>query len=68
MRIFTLVLFAALLAGRLPAADIRPLDLSSGANSAFADGHVSAMSWFQLKKNTIRPFKAGYDSNLNFLP
>ena len=37
MRIFTLVLFAALLAGRLPAADIRPLDLSSGANSAFAD-------------------------------
>lgn len=41
---------------------------SNRANSAFADGHVSAMSWFQLKKNTIRPFKAGYDSNLNFLP
>lgn len=37
-------------------------------NSAFADGHVSAMSWFQLKKNTIRPFKVGYDFNLNFLP
>ena len=41
---------------------------SNRANSAFADGHVSAMSWFQLKKNTIRPFKAGYDSNLNLLP
>ena len=38
------------------------------ANSAFADGHVEAMNWYQLKKNTIRPFVVGYDINLNPLP
>ena len=35
---------------------------------AFADGHVEAMNWYQLKKNTIRPFVVGYDINLNPLP
>lgn len=38
------------------------------ANSAFADGHVEAMNWYQLKKNTLRPFVVGYDINLRHLP